>query len=100
MFKGDINFLKANVMCPNIQNILAKFDAQLCLQRYAPASRKAYKNALEIYYKKDIDQDLLEKILTSNKKIIYDYEKDKEIREISHNLVKSIIHKCLRKFDK
>tara|TARA_B000000557_G_C20712949_1_gene416719 strand:+ start:229 stop:489 length:261 start_codon:yes stop_codon:yes gene_type:complete len=62
--------------------------------------KKAYKNALEIYYKKDIDQDLLEKILTSNKKIIYDYEKDKEIREISHNLVKSIIHKCLRKFDK
>lgn len=62
--------------------------------------KKAYKNALEIYYRKDIDQDLLEKILTSNKKIIYDYEKDKEIREISHHLVKSIIHKCLRKFDK
>ena len=62
--------------------------------------KKAYKNALEIYYKKDIDQDLLEKIITTNKKVIYDYEKDKEIREISHNLVKSIIHKCLRKFDK
>jgi len=62
--------------------------------------KKAYKNALEIYYRKDIDQDLLEKIITSNKKVIYDYEKDKEIKEISHNLVKSIIHKCLRKFDK
>ena len=43
--------------------------------------KKAYKNALEIYYKKDIDQDLLEKIITTNKKVIYDYEKDKEIRE-------------------
>ena len=33
-------------MCPNIQNILAEFDAALRLQRYAPASRKTYKNAL------------------------------------------------------
>ena len=62
--------------------------------------KKAYKNAIEIYYKKDIDSDLLDKIITSNKKVIYDYEKDKEIREISHNLVKSIIQECLRKFDK
>ncbi len=62
--------------------------------------KKAYKNALEIYYRKDIDQDLLDKIITSNKKVIYDYEKDKEIRELSHNLVKSIIQKCLGKFDK
>ena len=62
--------------------------------------KKAYKNAIEIYYRKDIDSDLLDKIITSNKKVIYDYEKDKEIREISHNLVKSIIQKCLRKFDK
>lgn len=62
--------------------------------------KKAYKNAIEIYYKKDIDSDLLDKIITSNKKVIYDYEKDKEIREISHNLVKSIIQGCLRKFDK
>lgn len=62
--------------------------------------KKAYKNSLEIYYKKDIDQDLLDKIITSNKKVIHEYEKDKEIREISHNLVKSVIQECLRKFDK
>lgn len=61
---------------------------------------KAYKNAIEIYYKKDIEPDLLDKIIISNKKVIDDYEKDKEIRKISHNLVKSIIQKCLRKFDK
>ena len=62
--------------------------------------KKAYKNAIEIYYKKDIESDLLDKIIIFNKKVIDDYEKDKEIREISHNLVKSIIQKCLRKFDK
>tara|TARA_B100000900_G_C20596116_1_gene723487 strand:+ start:3124 stop:3384 length:261 start_codon:yes stop_codon:yes gene_type:complete len=62
--------------------------------------KKAFKNAIEIYYRKDIDQDLLEKIITSNKKVIHEYEKEKEITEISHNLVKSIIQKCLIKFDK
>jgi hypothetical protein len=62
--------------------------------------KKAYKNAVEIYYKKDIEFDLLDKIILSNEKIILEYEKDKEIRKISHNLIKSIIHECLRKFDK
>ena len=62
--------------------------------------KKAYKNAVEIYYKKDIEFDLLDKIILSNKKIILEYEKDKEIRKISHNLIKSIIQECLRKFDK
>ena len=57
--------------------------------------KKAYKNAIEIYYKKDIDSELLDKIIISNKKVIYDYENDKEIKEISHNLVKSVIQSCL-----
>lgn len=55
----------------------------------------AYKNAIEIYYKKDINDELLNKIILSNEKSIHEYEKDKEIREISHNLVKSVIHDCL-----
>ena len=62
--------------------------------------KKAYKNSLEIYYKKDINEEVLNKIILSNEKIIQEYEKDKEIRNISHNLVKSVIQKCLRKFDK
>lgn len=62
--------------------------------------KKAYKNSLEIYYKKDINEEVLNKIILSNQKIIQEYEKDKEIRNISHNLVKSVIQKCLRKFDK
>lgn len=62
--------------------------------------KRAYKNAIEIYYKKDINDKVLNKIILSNQTIIQEYEKDKEIREISHNLVKSIIQKCLRKFDK
>lgn len=62
--------------------------------------KKAYKNSLEIYYKKDINDEVLNKIILSNQKIIQEYEKDKEIRNISHNLVKSVIQKCLRKFDK
>ena len=45
-------------MCPNIQNILAEFDAQLCLQRYAFASRKTYKNALEKFLWNFRNQDL------------------------------------------
>lgn len=62
--------------------------------------KRAYKNAIELYYKKDINDKVLNKIILSNQTIIQEYEKDKEIREISHNLVKSIIQKCLRKFDK
>lgn len=62
--------------------------------------KRAYKNAIEIYYKKDINDKVLNKIILSNQTIIQEYEKDKEIREISHNLVKSIIQKCLIKFDK
>ena len=45
-------------MCPNIQNILAAFDAQLCLQRYALASRKTYKNALAKFLWNFRNQDL------------------------------------------
>ena len=62
--------------------------------------KKAYKKSLEIYYKKDINDEVLNKIILSNQKIIQEYEKDKEIRNISHILVKSVIKKCLRKFDK
>ena len=45
-------------MCPNIQNILAEFDAALRLQRYAPASRKTYKNALAKFLLHFSHQDL------------------------------------------
>lgn len=58
--------------------------------------KKAYKNSIEIYYKREISEELLEKIISSNKEIICDYERDKEIREISHNLVNSVIQSCLK----
>ncbi|MGC6422801.1 MAG: site-specific tyrosine recombinase/integron integrase [Flavobacteriaceae bacterium] len=45
-------------MCPNIQNILAEFDAKLRLQRYAPASIKTYKNALAKFLLHFMHQDL------------------------------------------
>lgn len=59
----------------------------------------ALKNALEIYYKKDLDNNVVDKIIIENLNTINEYEKDKEIRNISHNMIKSIIQKCLRKFD-
>jgi len=45
-------------MCPNSKNILAEFDVKLRLQRYAPASRKTYKNALAKFLSHFIHQDL------------------------------------------
>ena len=57
--------------------------------------KRAFKNALEIYFKKDIDDDLLNKIILSNEKSIQEYERDKEIRKISHDLVSSVIQSCL-----
>lgn len=59
----------------------------------------ALKKALEIYYKKDLDNNVVDKIIIENLNTINEYEKDKEIRNISHNMIKSIIQKCLRKFD-
>ena len=59
----------------------------------------ALKNALEIYYKKDLDNNVVDKIIIENLNTINEYEKDKEIRNISHNMIKSIIQKCLGKFD-
>jgi len=59
----------------------------------------ALKNALEIYYKKDLDNNVVDKIIIENLNTINEYEKDKEIRNISHNMIKSIIQKCLREFD-
>ena len=45
-------------MCPNIKNILAEFDDKFRLQRYAPARRKTYKNALAKFLLHFIHQDL------------------------------------------
>ncbi len=42
----NIDLPKANVMCPNINNLLSDFVIKLRLQRYAPSSIKTYKNAL------------------------------------------------------
>ena len=56
----------------------------------------AYKNSLEIYFKKEINEELLEKMISSGKQLINDYETDKEIRKISHNLITSVIQSCLR----
>lgn len=41
-----INLPKANVMCPNTNNLLSDYEVKLRLQRYAPSSIKTYKNAL------------------------------------------------------
>ena len=46
IFSAIIDLPKANVMCPNTNNLLADFVRKLRLQRYAPASIKTYKNAL------------------------------------------------------
>ena len=61
--------------------------------------KKAYTSALEIYYRRDLTNELVDKIIENNKITIDDYDKDKEIREISHNLVSTVIKSCLNKFD-
>jgi hypothetical protein len=55
----------------------------------------ALKNALEIYFKRDIDKVLLNRITTNIEIHIVEYEEDKQIQIISHNLVKDIIRSCL-----
>lgn len=61
--------------------------------------KKAYTNALEIYYRRDLTTELVDKIIENNNITIEEYDKDKEIREISHNLVSNVITSCLKKFD-
>lgn len=61
--------------------------------------KKAYKTALDIYYKREINEALLEKIIISNREIMDEYDRDKDIRELSHNLVSNVIESCLNKFD-
>ena len=58
--------------------------------------KKAYTSALEIYYRRDLTTELVDKIIENNKITIEEYDKDKEIREISHNLVNSVIQSCLK----
>ena len=57
--------------------------------------KKAYKTALDIYYKREINEELLEKIIITNKGILDEYDRDKEIRNFSHNFVSSIRKSCL-----
>ena len=59
----------------------------------------AFKNALETYFKKEIDNELTDKIILITKDEISQYEEDKVIRLLSHTLVKEVIHSCLCKFD-
>ena len=58
--------------------------------------KRAYKNAIEIYHKRDLDAEILDKIIKHNNELIINHERDKEIREISHHLVTSVITNCIR----